>query len=124
MECRLEAAAAAVRSGADHYPLALPYGIAVAPKGAGFYGEGTNLAHNLPLGSNPHTDLVAAERHFAQALDLAGFGTTERLRLLPKLGEALILRNRAQESAAVYEEAIAGLEARGEVRATALAMCR
>ena len=62
MECRLEAAAAAVRSGADHYPLALPYGIAVAPKGAGFYGEGTNLAHNLPLGSNPHTDLVAAER--------------------------------------------------------------
>ena len=68
-------------------------------------------------------DLVAAERHFARALDLAGPGTSERLRLLPKLGEALLLRNRAQESAAAYEEAIGGLEARGEVRATALAMC-
>jgi phosphoketolase len=62
MECRLEAAAAAVRSGDDRYPVPLPYGIAVAPKGAGFYGEGTNLAHNLPLGANPHTDVVAAER--------------------------------------------------------------
>lgn len=62
MECRLEAAAEAVRSRGDSYPVLLPYGIAVAPKGAGFYGEGTNLAHNLPLGSNPHTDTVAAER--------------------------------------------------------------
>jgi phosphoketolase len=60
MECRLEAAAEAVRSGQDRYPIALPYGIAVAPKGAGFYGEGTNLAHNLPLPSNPHTDPAAA----------------------------------------------------------------
>jgi phosphoketolase len=62
MECRLEAAADAIRSGEESYPVLLPYGIASAPKGAGFYGEGTNLAHNLPLGDNPHTDLVAAER--------------------------------------------------------------
>jgi phosphoketolase len=62
MECRLEAAAASIRSGRDSYPVPLPYGIAVAPKGAGFYGEGTNLAHNLPLGANPHVDRVAAER--------------------------------------------------------------
>jgi len=62
MECRLEAAAEVVRSRGDGYPVPLPYGIAVAPKGAGFYGAGTNLAHNLPLGSNPHTDLLAAER--------------------------------------------------------------
>jgi len=62
MECRLEAAAEAVRSRRDRYPVPLPYGIAVAPKGAGFYGEGTNLAHNLPLMSNPHVDMVAAER--------------------------------------------------------------
>lgn len=34
----------------------LPYGIAMAPKGAGFPGEGTNLAHNLPLMGNPHTE--------------------------------------------------------------------
>ncbi len=63
MERRLEAASEAIRSGAGNYPLALPYGIAVAPKGAGFFGEGTNLAHNLPLMSNPSTDTAAA-RHF------------------------------------------------------------
>ncbi len=62
MENRLEASAEAVRNRGDGYPLPLPYGIAVAPKGAGFYGEGTNLAHNLPLGGNPHTDRLAAER--------------------------------------------------------------
>jgi phosphoketolase len=66
MECRLEAAADAIRSGEEGYPVPLPYGIATAPKGAGFYGEGTNLAHNLPLGANPHTDLVAAE-HFNES---------------------------------------------------------
>ena len=60
MENRLEAAAEAVRSGEDRYPVPLPYGIAVAPKGAGFYGEGTNLAHNLPLPANPHTDVASA----------------------------------------------------------------
>jgi len=62
MECRLEAAAEAVRTRGQKYPVHLPYGIAVASKGAGFYGAGTNLAHNLPLGSNPHTDQVAVER--------------------------------------------------------------
>lgn len=62
METRLEAAAMAVRSGGNGYPVPLPYGIAVAPKGAGFYGEGTNLAHNLPLGANPRTDRLAAQR--------------------------------------------------------------
>lgn len=63
MEARLEAAAEAVQSGKARYPVPLPYGVAVAPKGAGFYGEGTNLAHNLPLLANPHTDADAA-RHF------------------------------------------------------------
>ena len=62
MECRLEAGAKTVESKGAPYPVPLPYGIALAPKGAGFYGEGTNLAHNLPLMSNPHTDPVAAER--------------------------------------------------------------
>ena len=62
MERRLEAAARAVESKAISYPVPLPYGVAVAPKGAGFYGEGTNLAHNLPLMSNPHLDPVAARR--------------------------------------------------------------
>ena len=62
MECRLEAAARAIQSRGSSYPVPLPYGIALAPKGAGFYGEGTNLAHNLPLMSNPHIDPLAAER--------------------------------------------------------------
>ena len=66
MESRLEAAAAAVRIKEEGYPVRLPYGVAVAPKGAGFYGAGTNLAHNLPLGANPHTDLVAA-RNFNES---------------------------------------------------------
>jgi phosphoketolase len=41
------------------YTLRLPYGVAVAPKGYGFYGAGTNPAHNLPLPGNPHTDETA-----------------------------------------------------------------
>ncbi|MDY6908094.1 MAG: xylulose 5-phosphate 3-epimerase [Chloroflexota bacterium] len=66
MECRLEAIVEAMNRGQLCYPVPLPYGIAVAPKGAGFYGEGTNLAHALPLPSNPHTDVTAA-RHFNES---------------------------------------------------------
>src|SRR5438552_1575111 len=62
IEHRLAAAARAITKGARRYPVRLPYRIAVAPKGAGFYGAGTNLAHNLPLGANPHTDAAAARR--------------------------------------------------------------
>jgi len=62
MECRLEATAKAIEAKGISYPVPLPYGVAIAPKGAGFYGEGTNLAHNLPLMSNPHVDPVAAKR--------------------------------------------------------------
>ena len=61
MEQRLEAAAQAVKQGGSCYPVRLPYGIAVAPKGAGFYNAGENLAHNLPLGNNPHKDREAAQ---------------------------------------------------------------
>lgn len=45
------------------YPVKLPYGIAVAEKGAGFYGAGTQAAHNLPLGANPYANESARE-HF------------------------------------------------------------
>ena len=34
----------------------LPYGIAEVPKGYGFHGEGTNLAHSLPIGPDTATD--------------------------------------------------------------------
>ena len=39
----------------------------MAPKGAGFYGEGTNLAHNLPLQANPRKDPEAAH-HFNESV--------------------------------------------------------
>lgn len=61
MERRLESAAATIKEGKGRYPIPLPYGIAVAPKGAGFPGEGTNLAHNLPLMANPRLDSRAAD---------------------------------------------------------------
>lgn len=46
----------------ENYDIEIPYGIAVAPKGAGFYNEGTNYAHNLPLIDNPNKSAVALER--------------------------------------------------------------
>lgn len=76
MEERLAAAAEATPSRSGHYPVRLPYGIAVAPKGAGFYGEGTNLAHNLPLMDNPHVDPVAA-RHFNESTGRLWVGLPE-----------------------------------------------
>ncbi|HLA75464.1 MAG TPA: xylulose 5-phosphate 3-epimerase, partial [Gammaproteobacteria bacterium] len=52
-----------IQAGVGGYPVKMPYGIAVTEKGAGFYGAGTNDAHNLPLGANPRKDPLAA-RHF------------------------------------------------------------
>src|SRR5690554_2957290 len=43
------------------YPARLPYVIAETEKGFGFPGAGTNAAHNLPLGGNPHTDARARD---------------------------------------------------------------
>ena len=56
IERRLERRREAIGAGRRRYPVPLPYGIAVAPKGAGFPGAGTNLAHNLPLAANPRTE--------------------------------------------------------------------
>ena len=90
IERRLEAAAAAVRAGRARYPVRLPYGVAVAPKGAGFFGAGTNLAHNLPLGGNPHDDPLAARRFNEHA---------RRLRVaLPDLTRAAAVFQRHRES--------------------------
>jgi phosphoketolase len=79
MERRLKSAAATIKEGKGRYPIPLPYGIAVAPKGAGFPGEGTNLAHNLPLMANPRFDNRAADlfnegarRLWVPPADLAG----------------------------------------------------
>ena len=68
-ERRLRAYAANLDS-VEHYHVPVPYGIAVAPKGAGFYNEGTNYAHNLPLVDNPHVNEVAAKRFNTHAKKL------------------------------------------------------
>lgn len=69
IEQRLEVAGSAARDGGA-YPVALPYGVAISPKGAGFYGEGTNLAHNLPLPGNPSSDEESARLFNDSASDL------------------------------------------------------
>ncbi|MDL0431024.1 xylulose 5-phosphate 3-epimerase [Marinobacter sp. TBZ242] len=43
------------------YPVSIPYGIAETTKGYGFYGSGSNQAHNLPLPGNPKIDTRARE---------------------------------------------------------------
>lgn len=60
-EISLQENAAKVKN-IDNYRVKIPYGIAVAPKGAGFYNEGTNFAHNLPLVQNPRNDETAFMR--------------------------------------------------------------
>ena len=67
MEERLQRYVDRAKEGNVRYPVSLPYGIAVAPKGAGFYGEGTNDAHGLPLGENPRVSKVAAQ-HFNESV--------------------------------------------------------
>ncbi|MCG4453967.1 xylulose 5-phosphate 3-epimerase [Pseudomonas sp. MMS21-TM103] len=59
MELRLGHRVAELHSGILHYPLPMPYAIAVTKKGFGFYGAGSNAAHNLPLPANPHHDEAA-----------------------------------------------------------------
>lgn len=43
------------------YPLPMPYGIAETTKGYGFFGAGSNAAHNLPLPGSPALDAHARE---------------------------------------------------------------
>ena len=61
MEQRLGRRVQELRDGMLNYPLPMPYGIAETLKGFGFYGAGSNAAHNLPLPANPHTDEAARE---------------------------------------------------------------
>ena len=69
MEQRMSRRVQELRDGVLSYPLPMPYGIAETLKGFGFYGAGSNAAHNLPLPANPHTDKAARElfnQHAAQ----------------------------------------------------------
>ncbi|WP_150912031.1 phosphoketolase family protein [Marinobacter halotolerans] len=59
MEQRLDEQGELARRGQLTYPARIPFGIAESIKGFGFYGAGSNAAHNLPLPGNPHTDADA-----------------------------------------------------------------
>lgn len=69
MEQRLEHRLIEKARGLLSYPLPMPYGIAKTVKGFGFYGAGTNAAHNLPLPGNPRVSSEARQlfnQHAAQ----------------------------------------------------------
>ena len=59
MELRLERRVEEKARGILNHPLPIPYGIAETVKGFGFYGAGSNAAHNLPLPGNPRLDEVS-----------------------------------------------------------------
>jgi len=54
----------------------------VALKGAGIHNERTNLAHNLPLMTNPHNDSASAEHFNSSAYRLWGQTSRRYVRLL------------------------------------------
>ncbi|MCW5660037.1 MAG: xylulose 5-phosphate 3-epimerase [Burkholderiaceae bacterium] len=95
-EARLSACAAAAQAGSLHYPAALHYTIAQAPKGYGFPGAGTNLAHNLPLGANPANDLAARDafNHASRDLRVSPGELAESVRALSNHAEQGRVRER------------------------------
>lgn len=56
MEQALAANGESALRGECRYPVRVPFGIAETVKGFGFYGAGSNPAHNLPLPGNPRMD--------------------------------------------------------------------
>ncbi|SFR47252.1 Phosphoketolase [Marinobacter gudaonensis] len=61
MEQALAANGDSALKGESKYPVRVPFGIAETVKGFGFYGAGSNPAHNLPLPGNPRMDARARE---------------------------------------------------------------
>lgn len=70
MEQRLARRIEEKARGLLRYPLPIPYGIAETLKGFGFYGAGSNAAHNLPLPGNPHVDEDSRELFNSHAAPL------------------------------------------------------
>jgi class 3 adenylate cyclase/tetratricopeptide (TPR) repeat protein len=66
-------------------------------------------------------DVAAAERSYAQALEIAGPDSPHRSPLLAKWAKALTQLGRRSEAVPVFEEAIARLRAEGDVRGAAVA---
>lgn len=69
-------------------------------------------------------DVVAAERHYARAVALAGPAAPQRPALLAAWGEALRQSGRYAEAHDALEEGAAGLVAAGDVRNGAVALTR
>jgi class 3 adenylate cyclase/tetratricopeptide (TPR) repeat protein len=69
-------------------------------------------------------DVVAAERHYARALELLGETSSKRPRLLVSWAEALKQSSRYREADDALERAVAGLKAAADIRAAAEAMMR
>ncbi|KPQ02807.1 xylulose 5-phosphate 3-epimerase [Marinobacter sp. HL-58] len=61
MEQKLDLYRQQALTGQLRYPAPIPFGIAETTKGYGFYGAGSNPAHNLPLPGNPKIDTRARE---------------------------------------------------------------
>jgi len=95
MEEKLTSYAKAASSGDVRYPVPLPYAIAEAPKGFGFPGAGTNIAHNLPLGANPALD--------ADARNKFNVGGRQLWVPLPQLKQAVSLFNNHEKQGRVRE---------------------
>jgi tetratricopeptide (TPR) repeat protein len=69
-------------------------------------------------------DVVAAERHYAKALAMAGDDDPMRADILARHGEALLQCGQFLGAERSYDEAIAAFRDRGDVRAATTAMCR
>lgn len=67
-------------------------------------------------------EVEAAERHYARALAMTSESHPDRPHILARHGEALRQRGRFPEASRVYEEAIKGFRAGGDVRAMAVSM--
>jgi phosphoketolase len=83
MEQRLSHRVSELHDELISYPLPMPYGIAETIKGYGFYGAGSNAAHNLPLPASPAHDTHARElfNQHAAALWVEPQALTEACRL-------------------------------------------
>ena len=67
-------------------------------------------------------DVVLAERHYGQALDLAPDDAPQRPGLMAKWGDALLQGGRLQDAASALDEAVRGLLALGRRRTAAMTM--
>jgi class 3 adenylate cyclase/tetratricopeptide (TPR) repeat protein len=109
---------------AAHYTTALELAQAAKdPQARGFAADAARylmLAGDRAMG----IDVEAGERHYAKALAMTGPDHPDHAQLLVRYGEALRLRARFRESAAVFEQAIAAFQADGDVRQAAMATSR